>query len=991
MSEPKSISPLLDGFLMGSPMSSHDGIICCPAIQENTDQKYIVKIISIPATQAQMDALLLAGAYKDPADAMEYFRKSGEAILEEAKILSTLSKIEGFLPYEGWQMEPITRRRLGYEVYLLGSYKRSLDKYVRRNQVTHLEAINLGLDLCSALSVCRQAGYIYVDLKPANIFISEKKEYRIGDVGFIPIRELTFATIPDRYRSDYTPPELSDPMVPLSLTIDTFSLGMILYQLYNEGQLPVIPAADSEEAIAAPINADYELAEIILKAIHPDPEKRWTNPKDMGQALVSYMQRNAVNDVPITPYLPLEFEEAQAKEQQPEDTPADTESADSPPEQAASEESPQEESPQSDETSLSPEAASEEDSPPEAADASPDAEENPQEPPDSEDSEDLEEADSLLPHEMSDELSRILEKADDLIAHETPEGVVLPEIPDPPDPFAFVKEDSDDVDDGSIPRDPLMEDESDSEPRKVTKKFADQSGKQLAKKLLTTLIVLLILAGFGFGGYWYYQNIYRQTIRNIDIDGTKQSLTVSIDSDVDDALLQVTCSDNQGNTMTQGVLNGQATFTGLTPDTLYSIELSIDGFHELVGKTSDIFTTDTTTTILSFTPAAGEEDGSVVLSFTVEGEEPETWTLSYMAEGEEEQVQTFSGHSVSVPNLSIGKMYTFTLDAGDTLSVSGETVLEYMPSRLILAKDLTVTSTGNNDMTIRWNVPGDVVVESWNVRCYSESGYDTQLTTTENQVSFTDIDPTFSYTVEVTASGMTQPAKTSITANPINITQFTMANDEDPELEVLKLSWEYTGSAPEGGWLVTYSIDGGSVSDTIKCSNASAEIEPIVPSAKYVFTVQAADGTSVFSNVYSYTTAEAEPFSENALTADKMEVQLLKTPEMQNWRFEDLSSDVYTDEFAPGDGISLVVHGTTDFYLPGYPLEILYVIEDGYGNVMPDLIALENRYWKDLWYAGDYHYAELTVPKIPETPGDYALYLYFNGMSVAKVPFTITE
>ena len=988
MSEPKSISPLLDGFLMGSPMSSHDGIICCPAIRENTDQKYIVKIISIPATQAQMDALLLAGAYKDPADAMEYFRKSGEAILEEAKILSTLSKIEGFLPYEGWQMEPITRRRLGYEVYLLGSYKRSLDKYVRRNQVTHLEAINLGLDLCSALSVCRQAGYIYVDLKPANIFISEKKEYRIGDVGFIPIRELSFATIPDRYRSDYTPPELSDPMVPLNLTIDTFALGMILYQLYNEGQLPVIPAADSEEAIAAPINADYELAEIILKAIHPDPEKRWTDPKDMGQALVSYMQRNAVNDVPITPYLPLEFEEAQAKEQQPEDAPTDTEPADSPPEQAASEESPSEESPPSDEISQSPEAASEEDSPPEATDASSNAEEEPQEHPDAED---LEEADTLLPHEMSDELSRILEKADDLIAHETPEGVVLPEIPDPPDPFAFAKEDSDEIDDGTIPREPLMEEESDAQPRKVTKKFADQSGKRLAKKLLTTVVILLILAGIGFGGYWYYQNIYRQTIRGIDIDGTKQSLTVSIDSDVDDALLQVTCSDNQGNTMTQGVLNGQATFTGLTPDTLYSIALSIDGFHELVGKTSDSFTTDTTTTILSFTPAAGEEDGSVVLTFTVEGEEPETWTLSYMAEGEEEQVQTFSGHSVSVPNLSIGKMYTFTLDAGDTLSVSGETVLEYMPSRLILAKDLTVTSTGNNDMTVHWNVPGDVVVESWNVRCYSESGYDTQLTTTETQVSFTDIDPTFSYTVEVTASGMTQPAKTSITANPINITQFTMANEEDPELDVLKLSWTHTGSAPEGGWLVTYSIDGGSVSDTIKCSNASAEIDPIVPSAKYVFTVQAADSTSVFSNVYSYTTAEAEPFSENALTADNMEVQLLKTPEKKNWRFEDLSSDVYTDQFAPGDGISLVVHGTTDFYLPGYPLDILYVIEDGYGNVMPELITLENRYWKDLWYAGDYHYAELNVPKIPESSGDYVLYLYFNGMSVAKVPFTITE
>ena len=74
MSEPKLISPLLDGFAMGNPVSGHDGIRCCPAIKENTDKKYIVKIISIPASQAQMDALLLAGAYRDPADAMEYFR-----------------------------------------------------------------------------------------------------------------------------------------------------------------------------------------------------------------------------------------------------------------------------------------------------------------------------------------------------------------------------------------------------------------------------------------------------------------------------------------------------------------------------------------------------------------------------------------------------------------------------------------------------------------------------------------------------------------------------------------------------------------------------------------------------------------------------------------------------------------------------------------------------------------------------------------------------
>lgn len=176
MSDPKLISPLLDGFAMGTPMSEHDGVRCCPAIKENSDKKYIVKIISIPASQVQMDALLLAGAYKDPADAMDYFREVGEGVMKEAELLKQLSRLEGFLPYEGWQMEPITKRRLGYEVYLVSSYKRSLDKYVRRNPVTHLEAVNLGLDLCSSLTVCRNAGALYVDLKPANIFMSDKKE-----------------------------------------------------------------------------------------------------------------------------------------------------------------------------------------------------------------------------------------------------------------------------------------------------------------------------------------------------------------------------------------------------------------------------------------------------------------------------------------------------------------------------------------------------------------------------------------------------------------------------------------------------------------------------------------------------------------------------------------------------------------------------------------------------------------------------------------------
>ena len=112
MTEPELISPLLDGFAVGSPMCEHDGVSCCPAIKENSEEKYIVKIISVPASQARMDALLLAGAYKDPAGAMDYFKEVADDVEREAEFLQKLSKLEGFLPYDAWQTVPINRKRL---------------------------------------------------------------------------------------------------------------------------------------------------------------------------------------------------------------------------------------------------------------------------------------------------------------------------------------------------------------------------------------------------------------------------------------------------------------------------------------------------------------------------------------------------------------------------------------------------------------------------------------------------------------------------------------------------------------------------------------------------------------------------------------------------------------------------------------------------------------------------------------------------------------
>ena len=100
MFEPKLISPLLDGFVMGSALSEHDGVRCYPAMREDSDEKYIVKTISIPASQRQLDALLLTGAYPDAQAARTYFESLVNDVENEAQVLRHLAKVDGFLAYE---------------------------------------------------------------------------------------------------------------------------------------------------------------------------------------------------------------------------------------------------------------------------------------------------------------------------------------------------------------------------------------------------------------------------------------------------------------------------------------------------------------------------------------------------------------------------------------------------------------------------------------------------------------------------------------------------------------------------------------------------------------------------------------------------------------------------------------------------------------------------------------------------------------------------
>ena len=1007
LSEPQLISPMLDGFVMGDPISNHDGVRACPAMHLASDKKYIVKIISLPATQSKLDALLLAGAFTDHESALAYFKELADGVVEEAALLQKLSRHEGFLAFENWQLMPMDEGETGFDIYLLSQYRPTLEGILQNNEMTHLQAINLGLDLCAALSASRRYGHLYSNLRPSNIYLYNEREFRIGDLGFLSLESLPYTSLPDKYRSDYTPPEINDAFSTLNDTMDTYAVGLILYQAYNDGRLPVVGMA-----LNAPRHADSALAEIILKACAADPAERWQDPVQMGQALANYMQSDSVNDTPIVP--PPAEEEIEEPEPifPDEDTEPSTADILAEVDDALESAPPIVPAPQTNEESavVIEEVAAEEDpiaeeesaveelteqgSAPVEADIAEEAsvidESNDEQCIVEESTEEASE-DAVSEEAPLDEMAQMLAQADELIAHQLPDPPVAPEaievtlpfpeeeiveeptLMDPPIAEIEVEEPQEDTaSDNVVDDEETDEDESENEAAQPTKKN---------KKLLVTAIILAIVLALSAAAVLFYQFFYLQTIHDMVVSGTEDKLTVTLSSKISDELLTVKCTDTHGNSLTAEVVDGVAQFTGLRPGTAYKLEVRINGFHKLNGDTSETYTTATQTIITGFYAATGPEDGSVILSFTPQGPTSQQWTVKYSTPGEEEMTRTFNGHMVTITGLTIGKEYTFKLEPVTNLYISGTDTITHTASSIIYAENLEIVGFVNGNLVISWNNPEGITVPQWYVRCYNDSGYDQTLTTAETSISFTGLSKTGGYTIEVTADGMTLGARISLSDDSVFINKIQA---DGSDRKNLKVTWSFDGDAPEGGWLLSYTIDGNSDRQVITCNSNSATITPMIPGAHYSISVTTASGVSVFGGNLEIDTVKASSFSGFSVKAKNMEFSMCKTPKKNKWDKDDVSKSSYTTTFKVGESASFVMHLDKKTDQTNDVVVTLYVIRDAAGQLIS--YKHESRTWDDMW---DNRYGELTIPTMPTAPGNYTVEIPFDGGAVLNQAFAI--
>ena len=923
------VSPLLDAMEVGECFASHGGVSCYSIVHPESGREFVLKRISVPASQDQVQALLLTGAYNDDAEAEEYYRKEAEALVKEAEERKKLLDCPYILPFLGVQMEK-KEGQVGYDVYAVLPRRNSLQEYLNGNAVSHLRGINMGIDLCVALSALREEGYVHGNLKPGNVFFSDTGRFLLGDFGLISTEDMQYSVLPEQYRSGYTAPELRNYIGGLNTTVDIYSLGMILYRIYNGNHAPFedeqtnAKAADTRrlegEALPAPLYADYELTEIIQKACAYEPKDRYQTPDEMRLELENYMRRNAVSDHLIVPPIV------------------------------------------SDDAPLAPEQAEEQAQPVSFTDV---------------DKLDDTFKSAFTPKQKKakkeKKAKKKTEKKDDSAAP-AQEAAASPEAS------------------RQAEQTPLLDAErkkaADKQKRRRSRKKKAWAAFAILMALLVIGIGVYEFTALGNGGYHFFVQIKQLEIS----ETTADSMKVSISTNVRPETLTAVCQDAYGNSFPGSFQDGMLLFTGLKPGTRYTVKLDSPGLHKLSGTTSVSGATAPLTDIVTFEAADGQAAGNVTLTIRAadESTEPQEWSVDCIGAGSHKTL-VFSGHSYTVTELQPGTEYTFRILPGDGLYLTGNTEITCTPIPEVLAEGFVVDGVLDREAYVSWICTSELP-ETWTLTCTGDEGEPTVLELPaaehaemdENSYSCSarvpGIEPGGHYLLELTAPGLFTPLQIDFTDTTAVLEGLTAQAQEDG----IHLSWT-SSRQPEGGWEIYASTGDGEPVLAASIAEGTEAVVCVAPKVSYTFTIAAADGTSVTGS--TSVTAESLPeawFNALGVNSSRSHYGLWDAPDkpVEEWTKQDLGAGNLRPHVGDQLAVSVEANGTPAS--SDETVSVLYVVYDSRGTIVSE--DRDSLIWNEMWQGRDWY---SLMPSLPDTPGSYRLEIFINSRRLARINFTV--
>lgn len=236
---------------------------------DNQGEKEAMKVIDVfPKNKESNEILGISNR--------EELEKQTEKIMKEIGILYSLRGNTHIVNYIDHYIEKTEDK---FTLYLEMEYLKALSIYypddIKQDEVTKISE-----ELLEGLILCEDNDIIHGDIKPQNIMVDEAGNTKLTDFGI------------SRYMSEGIRANASTPIYGAPEVIeegkytrqsDIYSLGVVLYQLYNDGKLPYKKIKKGEFPKGKKM--DNEFYEFILKAVNNKPEERYASAKEMQEEL----------------------------------------------------------------------------------------------------------------------------------------------------------------------------------------------------------------------------------------------------------------------------------------------------------------------------------------------------------------------------------------------------------------------------------------------------------------------------------------------------------------------------------------------------------------------------------------------------------------------------------------------------------------------------------------------------------------------------------
>ena len=273
-----------------------------------------IKVIEIDP-QDDINWSLLSRVSEERKQAHYKHRK--EKYEREIKVLNDLEGQPHIVSIKDFEIVEAPDHSL-LQIFIQMELLTGLQAYANTCGMEEEDIIRMGLDLCDALICCKNHEIIHRDIKPNNIFVKNGRPatFKLGDFGVAISTDNSKTTMAGTPR--YLAPEIVKGSKQASHQTDLYALGLVLYELSNQGKPPYTPQ-DKEiisdymyqeilqrrlksRHLPPPATASAPLARIILKACAFDPNERYKDAEEMQRDLARIAQRRKPADKDKAPH-----------------------------------------------------------------------------------------------------------------------------------------------------------------------------------------------------------------------------------------------------------------------------------------------------------------------------------------------------------------------------------------------------------------------------------------------------------------------------------------------------------------------------------------------------------------------------------------------------------------------------------------------------------------------------------------------------------------